>query len=209
VALTLVERPPAGPTERILLLLPGYGDGPDTLVTLVDRLDPEQRWHVAVARPPLRTPDGPAWFTVTEAGPDPAELAASVASIDRTIARLLEQCELAAGRAVLGGYSQGGAAALAAALDPTVVARPGAVAALAAYLPHRDTDQDPALAAGVPVLVAHGEEDEVVDPILGRSAARVLERAGAAVTWRRVPGDHRPGAALVDVLRDWLADRAV
>ena len=105
---------------------------------------------------------------------------------------------------MLGGYSQGGAMALAALLDPTLAARPGGVAALAAYLPHRDVDQDPALAAGPPVLLAHGADDDVVD------AAPRAERgqgprtgSGATVTWAEVDGDHRLGPPLLDGSR-WL-----
>jgi predicted esterase len=94
--------------------------------------------------------------------------------------------------------------ALAAATDPTTPVRPGAVAALAAYLPHREADQDPSLLSGRPVLVAHGADDEIVDALLGRSAAKALERAGAQVSWVEVDGGHTLHPHLVDALRAWL-----
>ncbi len=106
---------------------------------------------------------------------------------------------------MVAGFSQGGALALATLLDPTIAHRPAAIAVLAGYLPHRDVDQQPDLAAGRRVLVGHGADDEVIEPLLGRSAAKALDRAGAEVTWAEVDGGHRLDAPLVAALRDWLA----
>jgi predicted esterase len=204
VTLTLVERPAAGATERVLVLLPGFGDEPAMFAEHLDVLDPDGRWHVAVARPPLATDDGPAWFTVADAGPNAEQMADSVLALAATFADLLDRFGLEPDALVLGGFSQGGAMALAAALDPTVAARPGAVASLAAYLPHRDVDQDPTLLAGRLVLVAHGVDDEVVDALLGRSAAKALHRAGAVVTWSEVDAGHTVAGPLADTLGRWL-----
>ena len=95
--------------------------------------------------------------------------------------------------------------ALATALDPTVAARPGGVASLAAYLPHRDADQDPTLLAGRPGAAAHGADDEVVDALLGRSAAKALHRVGAVVTWSEVDAGHTLAGPLAEALGRWLA----
>ena len=212
LALDLTERDAAGDTERVLVLLPGFGDEPATFADHLDVVDPDRRWHVAIARPPVATPEGPAWFTVDADGPDSEQLAASVLALAATLADLLDRFGLEPDALVLGGFSQGGAMALATALDPTVTARPGAVASLAAYLPHREADQDPTQLAGRPVLVAHGADDEVVDALLGRSAAKALHRAGAVVTWSEVDTGHAVAGPLADVLSRWLsavADGAV
>jgi predicted esterase len=208
VTLHLVERDSAGPTQRILVLLPGYGDEPATFVDHLDTIDRDRRWHVAVARPPLATPDGPAWFTVGEEGPDADQLTDAVDAVAATLADLLDRFALAPDALVVGGFSQGGAMALAAGLDPSLAARPGAVAALGAYLPHRGTSQDQALFAGRPVLVAHGADDEVVDALLGRSAAKTLHRTGAIVTWVEVDAGHTLDGPLLGALRDWLVELA-
>jgi predicted esterase len=205
VTLTLVERAAAGDTERVLVLLPGFGDEPAMFADHLETIDPDRRWHVAIPRPSLPTHDGPAWFTVGDDGPDPEQLAASVEILAGTLTDLLDRFRLGPEALVLGGFSQGGAIALAVALDPTVTARPGAVAALGAYLPHRETDQDQSLVAGRPVLVAHGADDEVVDALLGRSAAKALHRAGATVTWAEVDGGHTVAGPLLDTLGTWLA----
>ena len=204
MTLALVERGAAGPAERLLVLLPGFGDEPDLFADHLDAIDPLRRWHVAVARPPVVTDEGPAWFTVGDDGPEPAQLAAGIEALGSTLTDLTTRLAVGADALVLGGYSQGGAMALAALLDPTLSVRPTGVAALAAYLPHREAAQDRALAEGHPLLIAHGADDDVVDPLLGRSAAKALHRAGAVVTWAEVDGDHRLGAPLLDELRGWL-----
>jgi phospholipase/carboxylesterase len=205
VTLTLVERPASGTTERVLVLLPGFGDEPAMFADHLEVLDPDGRWHVAIPQPSVTTAEGPAWFTVDDDGPDAAQLTASVLALAATFADLLDRFALEPEALALGGFSQGGAMALATALDPTVAARPGAVASLAAYLPHRDADQDPTLLAGRPVLVAHGADDEVVDAMLGRSAAKALHRAGAFVTWSEVGAGHTVVGPLADTLGRWLA----
>ena len=203
--LVLVEREAAGTTERLLVLLPGFGDEPAMFSDHLDSIDPDRRWHVVIARPPVATTEGPAWFTVGDDGPDPEQLAGSVEVLASALADLLDRFGLGPEALVLGGFSQGGAMALAAALDPGLAARPGAVAALAAYLPHREADQDQTLLAGRPVLVAHGVDDEVVDTLLGRSTAKALHRSGAVVTWAEVDSGHTAAGPLLDALRTWLA----
>ncbi len=187
MTLTLLERHTTGATERVLVLLPGFGDEPATFADHLDVLDPDRRWHVAIPRPPVATDEGPAWFTVGDDGPDTEQLGASVLALAATFADLLDRFGLGPEALVLGGFSQGGAVALAAALDPTVASRPGAVASLAAYLPHRHDDQDPTLLAGRPVLIAHGADDEVVDALLGRSAAARPRRCTGPARWSRGP----------------------
>ena len=205
MTLALLERHTTGATERVLVLLPGFGDEPAMFADHLDVVDPDRRWHVAIPRPPILTDEGPAWFTVGDDGPDAEQLGASVLALAATFADLLDRFGLGPETLVLGGFSQGGAMALATAVDPTVTSRPGAVASLAAYLPHRHDDQDPTLLAGRPVLVAHGADDEVVDALLGRSAAKALHHAGAVVTWSEVDAGHTVVGPLAATLGRWLS----
>jgi len=204
MTVSVVERTASGRARRLLVLLPGFGDEPGVFTQHLSTLDPDGRWQVVVVRPPLETLDGPAWFRVEEDGPVAADITASVSHLTATCDEALARLDLDPAHLVVAGYSQGGALALAAATDPSSTLRPAALAVLASYLPHRGDDQDPALLAGRPVLVAHGVDDEVVDPLLGRSAARALERAGAEVTWAEVDGGHELRPHLVERLRGWL-----
>jgi phospholipase/carboxylesterase len=204
MGLEVVERPATGATERILVLLPGFCDEPSTWTDHLELIDPEGRWHVAVPRPPVTTRGGPAWYRVSDGAPDPDALRSSIAAVVELVTALTAEHSLSADQVVLAGFSQGGATALATSLDPSVAVRPAALAVLAGYLPHRDGDLDTTLLVDRPVLFAHGTDDEMMDVVRGRSAARALHRGGASVTWHEVESAHRLGPPLLDPMRAWL-----
>jgi predicted esterase len=191
---------------RAVLVLPGYGDRPELVSSRLDLIDPDGDWFVAVAAPVAEGPDGPMWYLVDEDGPHLAGLARAVASVSVGLDVVAAEAGVERSEVVLVGYSQGGALALATALDPSSGPPPPAAAMLAGYLVNRD-DGDLAFerVAGRPVLVGHGADDHVVETMRGRSAAKVLHRKGALVTWSEVVGGHRFGPDLLGPLRTWLA----
>lgn len=192
--------------ERVLLLLPGYGDRPEPFLERAHSFDPAQLWLTVVVEPQHLSDRGPYWYDVDENGPDPIALAAAIASVDAFCVSLLTEHGLGAQSLVVAGFSQGGALALAHLLDPSSTISPRAVAALSSYLPSRDEHLiDITRASDHPVLLAHGEDDELVEPIRGRSAAKALHRAGALVTWSEVSGGHRFETPIVDEFARWLA----
>jgi len=193
-------------TSRLLVLLPGYGDRAERFAERVDRFDPQRRWTVVVLEGRLRNDVGPYWYDVDDEGPVTAELDAAVAAVRHEVAALAVEHGIEQDDIVLAGFSQGGALALAVLCDPGAGAPPGAVAVLAGYLPSRpegtiDLDR----ATGRPVLLTHGTDDEMVEAIRGRSAAKALQRAGARVAWIPAEGGHRFDGPLLDGLRNWLA----
>nr|WP_283251139.1 hypothetical protein [Rhabdothermincola salaria] len=168
-------------------------------------IDPDERWTVAVAEPAWPGPAGPMWYTVDTDGPDPEGVTRAVSAVDRALDDVAGRCGVSREEVVLVGYSQGGATALATALDPRLGPPPAAVALLAGYLVHRDDDElDLSRAHGRPVLVAHGRDDDMVDPLRGRAAAKALHRRGAVTSWQEVAGSHRLGPALLAPLAAWL-----
>jgi phospholipase/carboxylesterase len=190
-------------TERVLFLLPGYGDSPGYFLGRVDEFDPDGRWLVVVPEPRLRSADGPIWYSVGENGLDQGALSGSLDALSDCVGKVLDETGLGSDRLVIAGFSQGGALALASLLVPSFHPTPNAVAVLAGYLPDHD-DIDLASAMGRPVLVAHGRDDATVDTIRGRSAAKALDRSGATVSWSEVDGDHRFGPDLLSPFRLWL-----
>lgn len=189
-----------------MLALPGYGDTSAIFTRRLRLIDPDERWTVAVAEPVAEGPAGPMWYTVDADGPDLDGVSRAVASIDLALDEVTVRTGVTRGDIVLVGYSQGGAAALATALDPTIGPAPRAVGLLAGYLAHRDDEHlDLSRVAGRPALFAHGIDDDMVDPIRGRGAAKALHRAGAVVSWREVASSHRLGPSLLAPLREWLA----
>lgn len=200
--LRVLRRPSPRPTG-LLILLPGYGDRPEPLVAVADVVDPDGVWDVVVCEPRLVGPGGPRWYEVDDDGPRIDELDDSRRAVLAVADEQLAATGLDADRLVVAGFSQGGALALATAVHAHDGATPQAVAVLAGYLAdHPDVDLD--RSRDRCVLVAHGEDDPVVDPVRGRSAARALARHGALVTWRSASGGHRLAPPLLDPLTVWL-----
>ena len=101
---------------------------------------------------------------------EPAQ-GAEAGAVDALLARLTGVA--VTGEAVVVGFSQGGA------LAGLAAGKFAATAIVAGFLPD---GAQPAFVTGQPVLVVHGSEDDVVDPLHGRRLARLASRAGAEVT---------------------------
>jgi len=191
--------------DRVLVLLPGYGDRPEPFLERASHFDPNGQWLVVVVEPHNSSDRGPFWYDVDENGPDPVALTDALAAVDTQLEALLSELGLTENGLVVAGFSQGGAIALAHLVDPNSRIRPAAVATLSGYLPTRDaTLIDLSRSVDRFVLFAHGEDDELVEPVRGRSAAKALHRAGSTVTWNEVAGGHRFDSPLTDALKLWL-----
>ncbi len=201
--LEIVTSGPAD-ADRLLFLLPGFGDRPERFLSRAMMFDPEQRWRIVSPRPRIELEEGTCWYRVDENGPDLDEVTASVRAVAAAMETALAESGLGPDRLVLGGFSQGGAMALNLALDQTVSVLPRAIAAISPYLLHRE-EIDASRVEGRPALVVHGRHDAQVEQTRGRAAAKFLERSGAEVTWVDVEGGHHLGPVLLEPLGDWLA----
>ncbi len=100
---------------------------------------------------------------------------------------------------ILIGFSQGGALALTAAMDPTMSLR-GAVCA-GGFLPIGVL-----VSAGAPpLLLLHGEDDEVVDVFYAETLTRSADKAGIDVTLQTYPGGHRWSDDAAERIAAWIA----
>ena len=203
-ALRSTRRGPDHP-DRVLVLLPGYGDRPEPFLDRAALFDPNEQWLVVVVEPQHQSDRGPFWYDVDDKGPDPVALASAISAVDDLCIALLAETGCTTDNLVVAGFSQGGAIALAHLVDPTATVQPSAVATLSGYLPSRDeTLLDLSRASSRPVLFAHGEDDQLVEPIRGRSASKAVYRAGGLVSWYEVSGGHRFDEPLTSVLATWL-----
>lgn len=195
----------SGPADadRLLFLLPGFGDRPERFLSRAMMFDPDGIWRIVSPRPRIELDEGTCWYRVDENGPDLDEVSASVRAVSAAIDDALAETGLGPDRLVLGGFSQGGALALTVALDPTVAVRAHAIAAISPYLLHRD-ELDATRVKGRPALIVHGRHDTQVEQTRGRAAAKFLERSGAEVTWVDVEGGHHLGPVLLEPLGEWL-----
>ncbi|MGH3079290.1 MAG: alpha/beta hydrolase [Gaiellaceae bacterium] len=207
-ALTFLTRPAADEPEGLLVLFHGRGADEADLYPLLDHLDPGRRLLGVTPRGPLRLPPGGAhWYAVQEIGyPDPGTFTPTYALVGDWLDALWQETEVAPGRTVLGGFSQGSVMAYALGLARGR-ARPAALLALSGFVPTvpgLDLDLDPPLPR---VAIGHGALDPVISVDWGRRARGLLEDAGADVLYRESPGlGHTIDPAFLDVLVPWLQE---
>jgi phospholipase/carboxylesterase len=178
-----------GPAKQLVVLLHGLGaDGQDLieLAPLWARVLPEAAFVAPDA--PFACDMGPygrQWFSVQDRTPARimAGVAAATPHLDAFLDAELERLGLPASAMAIAGFSQGAMMTLAAGLSR----RPPA-AALLAYSGRLVTPLPEAPGPFPPVLLVHGEADDVV-PVAGtRDAEARLRQAGLAVEALYCPG---------------------
>ncbi len=202
-----VIRPAAAAPEGALVLLHGRGTGEHDLAPLLDALDPERRLVGITPGGPLHlSPGGRHWYVVRRVGfPDPDTFHATYARLTGWLDALPAALGVPIGRTVLGGFSQGTVMSYAAGLGAGRPA-PAGIVALSAFLPEVEgfaLDLD--AHRGVPVTIAHGTLDPVIDVAFGRDARDRLAAAGLDVTYRESPVPHAIDPAAIGGLRDFVA----
>lgn len=184
-----------GAARQLVILLHGVGaDGHDLI-------DLAAAWGTALPHAVFVAPDGPEpydmippgvphhgrqWFSLTDRTPARMEagVEAARAPLDRFIDAELARLDLLPDAYALMGFSQGAMTALYAGLRrPTP---PRAILAFSGALlaPQRMAE----VTARPPVLLAHGEADEVVPVAASRAAEQALRAAGFTVQALYVPG---------------------
>jgi len=152
-----------------------------------------------------------AWYDIISLEPhsrriDEAGIVASCAATRRLIAREIQR-GIMVDRIFLAGFSQGGAVAYTTALTyPEALA---GVIALSTYIPSPDLLAREASAANraIPILAAHGTQDDVVSPALGRAARDFVTQHGYAVEWHEYPMPHSLCIEEVRLIGHWLRAR--
>lgn len=134
---------------------------------------------------------------------DETGLRASQAWVQALLDREAER-GMAPERTVLMGFSQGCAMTLMAGLRSPQ--RLAGLVGLSGYLPLAQATAAELSPAnrGLPVFLAHGQWDTVVEPARGRAARDRLEDWGYGVEWRDYPMAHEVCADEVDDLNAWL-----
>jgi len=182
--------PARGPATHLVVLVHGYGaDG-------LDLIGLAQHWQeilptVAFAAPnaPARIPGGPGyqWFPISRIDPHEMQKGVEVAgpALDAYLDAELARLNLPPERLALAGFSQGTMLSLHLGLRRKV--RPAAIVGFSGLLPGPVPPS--ASGAGIPpILLTHGDSDQVIPPQAMFLAASQLGQAGAAVQWHLAPG---------------------
>jgi thioredoxin 1 len=193
--------------ERLLLLLHGYGADERDLGGLLGYLDPEGRFAAVLPRGPLAAPPGFSWFDITNEEPEQVaeSFGASLAAVDDLLDAACAEHGFARSEAVVGGFSQGAALALALGLDRSDRDRPAGVLAMSPAVRPGLFGVDVERARDVPVLLQHGTADPMVPAAGTRNLAEALSSAGMPVEFHEYPMGHEVALESVQDAQRWLA----
>ena len=147
-----------------------------------------------------------AWFDIARLAPggrfDRAGLEESVRGVEALLA-VEEARGIPTGRTILGGFSQGGAVALYAALTRGLPL--AGVVALSTFLPMEIPRAEATRV--VPVFLGHGRADPVVDFRLGEETRDVLLGFGHEVRWWTHAGGHTVDREETRAMARWLEEK--
>ena len=205
--LVQAERPAEGGPEGLLVLHHGRGTDEHDLLPLADALDPERRLHVVTPRGPLTLPGSPGyhWYVVPRVGyPDPDTFAGAYRQLAELHDELWERTGVGPERTVLGGFSMGSVMSYALGLGPDRPP-PAGILAFSGFIPTVEGWQpDLASRAGLPVFIAHGRNDPVMEVQFARQAQALLSAGGLEVSYHESDVGHQIDPAHLPLASAWL-----
>lgn len=149
-----------------------------------------------------------AWYDIISLAPDTRQIDEAGLLASRAFVRHLIDREAARGipseRVIVAGFSQGGAVAYLSGL--THPAPLAGIIALSTYIPSANLVTDGLAEANrqIPILAAHGTDDDVVSLGLGEQAVELLQALGLEPEWHTY---HMPHSVCIDEVADmgdWL-----
>jgi phospholipase/carboxylesterase len=205
-SLTFQERPAAGDPAGLLVLNHGRGADERDLLGLGDVLDPRRRWHVVTPRAPLDIGGGYHWYLVPRVGyPDPETFHAAFGKLADFHDELWERTGIAPEDTVFGGFSMGSVMSYSMGLAgdrPT----PAGILAFSGFIPTVDGWQpDLASRTDLPVFIAHGRRDPIMEIDFARRAKELLEAGGLPVEYHQSDAGHEIDPGHLRAATDWLA----
>jgi phospholipase/carboxylesterase len=201
--------------DAAIIWLHGLGADGHDFEPVVPELVPRgtRAWRFVFPNAPVRpvTINGGmrmrAWYDIRGLDRHAAEDEAGFRDADAQMRQLIG-AQVARGisttRIVLAGFSQGGAVSLYTA--PRLAEKLAGVMALSCYLPCRSSFRAEAAKANLatPILMAHGQMDQVVPLSLGLESRDFLKTEGYSVEWRDYPMPHSVCPAEIADIRTFL-----
>ncbi len=203
------ERPADGQADGLLVLHHGRGADEQDLIGLADAFDPEHRLHVVTPRAPLQLPGWPGyhWYVVPRVGyPDPDTFHAAYDKLTAFHDELWERTGIAPGKTVFGGFSMGSVMSYSLGLGPGRP-KPAGILAFSGFIPVVEGWQ-PGLASrpDLPVFIAHGRRDPIMEVGFARRARELIETGGLGVEYHESDAGHHIDPAHVPAAIKWLRE---
>lgn len=210
-ALIYRERPAAGDPAGLLVLHHGRGADEHDLLGLADVLDPERRLHVVTPRAPLQIPGWPGyhWYVVPRVGyPDQDTFQAAYSKLASFHGELWERTGLTPEQTVFGGFSMGSVMSYSLGLAGDRPA-PAGILAFSGFVPTVEGwHPDLVSRSDLPVFIAHGRQDPIMEVGFARRAKDLLEAGGLPVEYHESDAAHHIDPAHVPAAIAWLDARA-
>jgi phospholipase/carboxylesterase len=202
------ERPAAQDPDGLLILHHGRGADEHDLLGLADVLDPDRRLHVVTPRAPLTVPGWPGyhWYTVPRVGyPDRDTFDRARVALAAFHDETWKRTGLTPQQTVLGGFSMGSVMSYALGLAGDRPS-PAGILAFSGFIPTVEGWQpDLASRAHLPVFIAHGRHDPIMDVAFARRARDLLAAAGLPVEYHESDAAHQINPADIPPATRWLA----
>jgi phospholipase/carboxylesterase len=203
------ERPAAAQACGLLVLHHGRGADERDLLGLADVLDPQRRLHVAAPRAPLTLHGSPGyhWYLVPRVGhPDPDTFALACSELADFHDELWQRTGMTPAGTVFGGFSMGSVMSYALGLDGERPV-PGGILAFSGFVPSVDGWRaELRTRAQMPVFIAHGRRDPVIDVGFARRARELLLAAGLPVSYHESDAAHEIDPGQIPAASGWLLD---
>jgi phospholipase/carboxylesterase len=207
MSLTYRERPAAHDPAGLVVLHHGRGADEHDLAGLADVIDPEQRLHVVTPRAPLSIPGWPGhhWYMVPRVGhPDPRTFDAAYRELAAFHDALWSHTGIGPERTVFGGFSMGSVMSYALGLGGERPV-PAGLLIFSGFIPTVEGwEPDLAPRRHLPVFIAHGRRDPVMDVAFARRAHEMLSAAGLPVSYHESDAAHYIDPAHIPAATRWL-----
>jgi len=190
-------------SERLALLVHGYGADERDLGQLLTYLDPDGKLAAVLPRGPYGVPGsaGFSWYGMF--GNEEGSYEEALTQLDDLLDEQAAALDLPRAESIVGGFSQGAGLALGLALRHSDRPRPKAALAMSPALDSAAFDLDEQDAP--PVLVQHGTHDPLIPVQRSRDLARQLRAAGVPTVYREYPMEHQVALESLRDATDWLA----
>jgi phospholipase/carboxylesterase len=213
--LPCVEINPSTAPDACVIWLHGLGDSGHGFAPIVPELKLPDSMAVKFLFP--HAPERPitinggmrmrAWYDIKsldfESRADLEGVKESAEQVEQLIKAQIES-GIKAERIVLAGFSQGGVIALH--LAPRFSQKLAGVMALSTYMCEPALLSSEALDVNreTPIMMAHGEQDEVVPVFMGNSAFKTLNECGFKATWQTYTMQHNVCMQELNDISAWL-----
>lgn len=204
---TLRIRESAHPSPQLMLLIHGF-TGDENSMWVFARDLPAHYWIVAPRAPHAGEPSGYSWRAPQFENMDGLSLdllRSSAEALIHLVDEYSASTKIDASTFDVMGFSQGGAmSCLLAFLYPERIRKTGILAGFVPGGLEELVSQHPL--KGKPFFVAHGTKDEMVPIDRARASIKLLEEAGANVTYCEDEVGHKVSATCLRSLKNFFAD---